>query len=128
MLHPLNAQYSFLPLDQNAIKLSFSTLELEKKVTLFDVAVRQSSQYLWFKVVQSDNFGLNQILYCVQLLAKLAEHQLSNIESGQASSNTSISDPPPHWGWRSEPTGGCWDEAQQNIVDHRIARTVEVTY
>lgn len=98
MLHPLNAQYSFLPLDQNAIKLSFSTLELEKKVTLFDVAVRQSSRYLWFKVVQSDNFGLNQILYCVQLLAKLAEHQLSNIESGQASSNTSISDPPPPLG------------------------------
>lgn len=39
MLYPLNVQYFFLPLDQNAIKISFSTLELEKKVTLFDVAV-----------------------------------------------------------------------------------------
>lgn len=76
MLHLSYTQYIFLPLDQNAIKLSFSTLELEKKVTLFDVAVRQSSRCLWFKDVQSDNFGLNQILYCQLLLAKLVEHQL----------------------------------------------------
>lgn len=118
MLHLSYTQYIFLPLDQNAIKLSFSTLGLEKKVTLFDVAVRQSSRCLWFKEVQSDNFGWNQIIYCKLLLAKLAEHQLSNIEPGQASSSTSISDP--HWNWRSVHRRMLgWSTEQQNSQDSR---------